>query len=142
MKGSKKQSSSSEFSAPGIDLGLLDRLLSYMSKHGLEEFEYSHGDLHIRLKKAIALPIAAASRVLPVTSEIPLPGAPVPAEVSTTESASTAAYESSTSAPPATQRDDLYVIKSPIVGTFYAAPNPEAQPFVKVGDTVEAGQTV
>jgi len=35
-----------------------------------------------------------------------------------------------------------HVIKSPIVGTFYASASPEAQPFVRVGDFVEAGQTV
>ena len=37
---------------------------------------------------------------------------------------------------------DEHIIKSPIVGTFYAGPSPEAGPFVKVGDHVEAGQTV
>jgi acetyl-CoA carboxylase biotin carboxyl carrier protein len=115
MKGSKKQSQGSEFSVPGIDLAQLERLLSFMSEHGLEEFEYAHGDLRIRLKKAIA-----------------------PAS----ESAPPAASESSASAPPTSSADDLHVIKSPIVGTFYAAPNPEAGPFVKLGDTVEAGQTV
>jgi acetyl-CoA carboxylase biotin carboxyl carrier protein len=41
--------------------------------------------------------------------------------------------------PPAEQ---LHIIKSPIVGTFYAGASPEAGPFVKVGDAVEAGQTV
>jgi acetyl-CoA carboxylase biotin carboxyl carrier protein len=142
MKGSKKQSQSSEFSVPGLDLEQLDRLLSFMSKHGLEEFEYAHGDLRIRLKKAIAPASAAPSRALPATSEIPVPGTPAHAEAVTLDSASTAASESSTPATPASPADDLYVIKSPIVGTFYAAPNPEAEPFVKVGDTVEAGQTV
>ena len=58
------------------------------------------------------------------------------------ESASVAVSESSTPVPPAAPADDLHVIKSPIVGTFYAAPNPEAGPFVKVGDMVQAGQTV
>src|ERR1700729_1837730 len=53
MKGSKKQRQESELSVPGVDLGQLERLLSFMSEHGLEEFEYAHGDLRIRLKKAI-----------------------------------------------------------------------------------------
>ena len=34
------------------------------------------------------------------------------------------------------------MIKSPIVGTFYSAPSPEAPPFVKVGDVIQAGQVV
>jgi acetyl-CoA carboxylase biotin carboxyl carrier protein len=37
---------------------------------------------------------------------------------------------------------DEHIIKSPIVGTFYAGPSPDAGPFVKVGDSVQAGQTV
>src|SRR6266851_3158466 len=142
MKGSKKQSQGPEFSVPGIDLGQLDRLLSFMSKHGLEEFEYAHGDLRIRLKKASAPSSAPPSRALPAAPEIALPGTPARAEAATVESASTAASEPSAPPPRASPADDLHVIKSPIVGTFYAAPNPEAQPFVKVGDTVVAGQTV
>jgi acetyl-CoA carboxylase biotin carboxyl carrier protein len=71
-----------------------------------------------------------------------LPGTPVPSVAAPSEAVSTVASESSAAAPPPSAADDLHVIKSPIVGTFYAAPNPEAGPFVKVGDTVEAGQTV
>jgi acetyl-CoA carboxylase biotin carboxyl carrier protein len=37
---------------------------------------------------------------------------------------------------------DEHIIKSPIVGTFYAGPSPDAGPFVKVGDSVQSGQTV
>src|ERR1700681_2182889 len=142
MKGSKKQPQSTELSVPGIDLGQLERLLSFMSEHGLEEFEYAHGDLRIRLKKAVAPPSAAPSRALPAASEVALPGTPARAEVPSADSAPEAAPESSTPVPAASPADDLHVIKSPIVGTFYAAPNPEAGPFVKVGDMVEAGQTV
>src|SRR5438309_768723 len=142
MKGSKKQSQGSEFSVPGMDLGQLERLLSFMTQHGLEEFEYAHGDLRIRLKKAATPPSAAPSRTLPVATEIALPGTPARAEAAVSESVPPAVSESATPAPMASPADDLHVIKSPIVGTFYAAPNPEAGPFVKVGDTVKAGQTV
>jgi acetyl-CoA carboxylase biotin carboxyl carrier protein len=142
MKGSKKQSQGSDFSVPGIDLAQLERLLSFMSEHGLEEFEYAHGDLRIRLKKAIAPPVATPTRALPAAREMALPGTPAPSLAAPSESVPPAASESSASAPPTPAADDLHVIKSPIVGTFYAAPNPETAPFVKVGDMVEAGQTV
>ncbi len=66
MKGSKKQPPGSDISVPGVDLGQLERLLSFMSEHGLEEFEYAHGDLRIRLKKAIPQPAAAPVLALPV----------------------------------------------------------------------------
>jgi len=51
------------------------------------------------------------------------------------------------SLPPATspapaEAEGLHVITSPIVGTFYRAPNPDAQPFVKPGDEVEKGKTL
>jgi acetyl-CoA carboxylase biotin carboxyl carrier protein len=143
MKGSKKQSQSSEFSVPGVDLGQLEQLLFFMSKHGLEEFEYAHGDLRIRLKKAITPPSPSASRALPAASEISVPGTPAQIAHAVTETAPAAASEPSSSASPASPpADDLHTIKSPIVGTFYASPNPESQPFVKTGDMVEAGQTV
>jgi acetyl-CoA carboxylase biotin carboxyl carrier protein len=142
MKGSKKQTHSAEISVPGIDLGQLERLLSFMSEHGLEEFEYAHGDLRIRLKKATAPSISAPSRALPAASESSVPAMPTRTEATRTESASTVVSEASAAPPPAVPADDLHVIKSPIVGTFYAAPNPESGPFVKVGDTVQAGQTV
>jgi acetyl-CoA carboxylase biotin carboxyl carrier protein len=141
MKGPKKQNQSTEISVPGIDLGQLERLLSFMSEHGLEEFEYAHGDLHIRLKKAAASASSAASRAMPAVSAAGLPAMPARAEATRAESEPVAA-EHAAPAPAAAPADDLHVIKSPIVGTFYAAPNPESGPFVKVGDTVQAGQTV
>jgi acetyl-CoA carboxylase biotin carboxyl carrier protein len=142
MKASKKHSRSSEFSVPGVDLGQLERLLSFMSEHGLEEFEYAHGDLRIRLKKAITPSSAVPSRALPASSEIVLPGTPAPAAPTVAEAAPTEASEPSTPTQPASPADGLYIIKSPIVGTFYAGPNPGAGPFVKMGDLVAVGQTV
>ncbi len=59
-----------------------------------------------------------------------------------------AASEFGTEAPPHAEprapesADELFIIKSPIVGTFYSAPAPNAPPFVKVGDTVEIGQVL
>ena len=142
MKGSKKQSVGSEFTVPSVDLGQLERILSFMSQHGLEEFEYAQGDVKIRLKKAFAQPGSAPvlALPLPVAPAAVVPGLPtqaappVPAAVPQSSSVPT-------QAPPAATDED-HIIKSPIVGTFYAAPSPETAPFVRVGDFVEAGQTV
>jgi acetyl-CoA carboxylase biotin carboxyl carrier protein len=138
MKGSKKQRRESEFSVPGVDLGQLERLLSFMSEHGLEEFEYAHGDLRIRLKKAITPPSAPPNWALP-----PAP-AHVSAQVSGTASAPAAEAPPVGGAEPTPPEpvEEQHIIKSPIVGTFYAGPNPGADPFVRLGDMVEAGQTV
>jgi len=140
MKGSKKQPTGSDFSVPGVDLGQLERLLSFMSEHGLEEFEYAHGDLRIRLKKAIQQPSAAPVLALPVAQTAAPQGIQAQAPPIAPQTAVEAGAGPSQPAPiPAA---DEHIIKSPIVGTFYAGPSPDAGPFVRVGDFVEAGQTV
>ena len=111
-----------------------------MSEHGLEEFEYAHGDLRIRLKKATASASATPSRALPSASQTSVPSTPAHPESMRAEPEPAVAEQAAL--PAAVRADDLHVIKSPIVGTFYASPNPESGPFVKVGDVVQAGQTV
>jgi len=141
MKGSKKQPAGSDISVPGVDLGQLERLLSFMSEHGLEEFEYAHGDLRIRLKKAIPQPSAAPVLALPMAQaaappQVILAQVPPNAPQTAPQAGSGPAQPAPAAAP------DEHIIKSPIVGTFYAGPSPDAGPYVRVGDFVEAGQTV
>jgi acetyl-CoA carboxylase biotin carboxyl carrier protein len=66
---------------------------------------------------------------------VPAVGAPSPAS---------AAASTATGAPEGADDDEagLHEIASPIVGTFYRAPNPDADPYVRVGDFVERGQTL
>jgi acetyl-CoA carboxylase biotin carboxyl carrier protein len=146
MKGSKKPPAASDISVPGVDLGQLERLLSFMSEHGLEEFEYAHGDLRIRLKKAIPQPSPSAAPVLalPVAQAAAAPHVILAQPPATaTQTAAQSGTEPAQGAPAtATVPADEHIIKSPIVGTFYAGPSPDAGPFVRVGDFVEAGQTV
>jgi acetyl-CoA carboxylase biotin carboxyl carrier protein len=140
MKGSKKQPVGTDFSVPGVDLGQLERLLSFMSEHGLEEFEYAHGDLRIRLKKAIPQQGNTPVLALPVAQVAAPQGILAQAPSNAPQTAAQAGTGPSQPATPAAA--DEHVIKSPIVGTFYAGPSPDAGPFVRVGDFVEAGQTV
>ncbi len=143
MKSSKKPSQASELPVPGVDLGQLERLLSFMTEHGLEEFEYAHGDLHIRLKKAVAPGAGSQTRALLSPAELAGGGSPQyqqPAAGSSVPAPTQAHTVAPAPAPP--PAEELHVIKSPIVGTFYAAPNPDSAPYVKVGDTVQAGQTI
>ena len=101
-----------------------------MTEHNLEEFEYSRGDLRIRLKKPGANTLVAVPRP---TAEIIVPGA-LTAPVAERPEASTDAEIHG--------GEDLFLVKSPIVGTFYASPSPGAEPFVKVGMHVDSGQTL
>jgi acetyl-CoA carboxylase biotin carboxyl carrier protein len=142
MKGSKKQPEGSEISVPGVDLGQLERLLSFMSEHGLEEFEYAHGELRIRLKKAVTQPATAPVLALPVAHVAAPQLIPAQPPSVAPQTAAQTGSEPAQPAPGATPAADEHLIKSPIVGTFYAGPSPDAGPFVKVGDHVEAGQTV
>lgn len=128
-----KKTSSSEPAIPGVEFGQLERLLDFMALHGLEEFEYEHGGLRIRLKKASALGNSA-----------PRPSA-APQSLPTQPPSSTSAPAAAEVGPPASApapAEDLHMIQSPIVGTFYSAPSPGAPPFVKPGDIIQAGQVV
>ena len=115
----------------GVDLNEVERLLSFMKKHGLEEFEDQQGDVHIRLRKASSAPVAAGWA--------PAAGSPPPRV-----EAAAAAPQVTGLGSAAEEASDagLHVIKSPIVGTFYAAPGPDAGPFVSPGARVEAGQVL
>lgn len=118
----------------GVNLTEIERLLAFMETHGLEEFEYQQGDIHIRLKKAAsganAAPTATPSFATSVPTSAPIAAEP-PAAV---------AHAHTVPVPAATE--DLHVVKSPIVGTFYASPSPDADAYVTVGSRVESGQVL
>jgi acetyl-CoA carboxylase biotin carboxyl carrier protein len=126
MKRKKASKSSGGGSSAGPDIEQIEKLLKKMAEHNLEEFEYSRGELRIRLKKPSVGALLAAPRTAAMP-EIIVAG--------TSPAAGTAASE-----PRSTE--DLHLVKSPIVGTFYASPSPGAEPFVKIGGYVEDGQTL
>lgn len=134
MKQKKKPSPGGGAPSANPDLNQIEQLLGYMAEHNLEEFEYSRGDLRIRLKKPAAGVVVTAPRAVAAPEIIvagDAHGGPV-----------TAAAPSGESHAAARGTEDLHLVKSPIVGTFYEAPSPGAGPFAKVGDSVEAGQTL
>jgi acetyl-CoA carboxylase biotin carboxyl carrier protein len=126
MRESRKKNSNTELGPPGVEFGQLEKLLDFMASHGLEE-------LRIRLKKA-----AASSNAVPRVAAPPqAPQSQAPVLEPATHSGAVAAPPSS-----AAPAEELHTIKSPIVGTFYAAATPGAPPFVKIGDQIQAGQVV
>ena len=139
-----KQKDTSQQTAPevsGVNLSEIESLLLFMEKHGLEEFEYQRGDLHIRLRKAAASGGGYRAVAGPdiVIAERPSGAASAPR---TPEGGASEALKAKDTGSDASRGDDLHVIKSPIVGTFYASPTPGAPPFVKAGDRVEQGQVL
>jgi acetyl-CoA carboxylase biotin carboxyl carrier protein len=111
--------------ADPIDARLVRRLADILTETGLSEIEVEHSGLKIRVAKTLT--------AAPMQMMHPAP-LPAPVAVSASATASSEAV-----APPRASGD---VINSPMVGSVYLQPEPGAEPFVKVGDTVAAGQTL
>jgi acetyl-CoA carboxylase biotin carboxyl carrier protein len=127
----KKTPQANNSGLPGLDLAEIERLLAFMNKHGLEEFEFARGNFRIALKRAGAGgTVSAASRK----------SAGRAAE--STDSAIAVETESTSAAAAPAAKENEHLVKSPIVGTFFNAPSPEAKAFVKPGDRVKAGQVI
>jgi acetyl-CoA carboxylase biotin carboxyl carrier protein len=110
----------------------LKELIEFLIEKDIAEFELERGDVKVKIKRA-GEHAAPPARVEMPYAAVTVPQAGAPAVVS------------SAAAPPpveAVPAEELHIVKSPIVGTFYEAPSPGAPPFVKVGDTVEVGQVL
>ena len=129
-KKTKKQAAEN-LSTPEIQQ--IEQLLEFMNEHNLEELEYSRGELRIRLRKPSTGVMLSSSRSGHVP-EIIVAGSGNQSEARILENSNAAAEPRSS--------EDLHLIKSPIVGTFYGSPSPGAEAFVKVGGYVESGQTL
>jgi acetyl-CoA carboxylase biotin carboxyl carrier protein len=104
-----------------FDVRKIRRLVELMKEHDLAELDLQQGEVRIQLRRACAaMPTAVGAA--PVVSVAAPPAAGPPAAESV--------------APSAEAVKGVTLIKSPMVGTFYAAPDPDSQPFVKVGDHV------
>ena len=122
--------------ASGVDLRELEHVLEFMGKHGLEEFEYERDSFRVRLKKA-------SHNSGPVLRSAIVPEIVIASPSAAPAAASAAPAAGRESSPAEAGRaEDLHMIKSPIVGTFYASPSPEADAFVRPGDRVKSGQVL
>jgi len=110
--------------ADAIDARLVRQLADILTETGLSEIEVERGDLKIRVAKTLVA--AAAVQV----------AAPAPAAAAAPAAPSAPAPD----AAPARRSGDT--VTSPMVGTVYLQPEPGAASFIKVGDTVQAGQTL
>ena len=132
------------------------QLIQAVSDSELTEFKYEEDGVKLSLKKTegkivqVQAPVAAPALVQAAPAVIPAAPGAVPAAQGTTPGTPSAAATPSAEAPAAgevsaTGADALpagNVVKSPLVGTFYAAPAEDAEPFVKVGDSVKEGQVL
>ena len=112
-----------------MDLRKLKKLIDLVQESGIAELEITEGEEKVRIARG------GASSVTPL-----LAGAPPAAVPAGTVVPPAAAPAAAAAAPePAAEG---HVVKSPMVGTFYRSPSPDAKPFVEVGATVKAGETI
>jgi len=111
-----------------VDLQEIRRIVELMNEHGLTLFDLSKNDFHLKLKKG---PDLEDLRGLFAS----MPAAPAAAAAAP----AVAAPAAGSPAPPALEGAE---ITSPMVGTFYRKPAPDAPNFVEIGSTVSIGQTV
>lgn len=119
-----------------MDLKLVKKLLDLISESEVDEVSIEEGEFKIKVKKTSDAPSPqpAMQYQLPQQPQAPQQ----PAQPQQTPAAETAGGEAEESDP----QPDGEIVKSPIVGTFYESPSPDADAFVKVGDHVDAGDTL
>jgi acetyl-CoA carboxylase biotin carboxyl carrier protein len=115
-----------------MDLDEIKKILDLMRENDLSEFELEQEGVKVRLRKNSGPQWSGHAPAMPVAAYAPPPPA-----------GSSAAAEPASSPLTAASEDvDLAIIKSPIVGTFYRAPDPESKPFAEIGQMVKTGQTL
>ena len=119
-----------------FDIDRIRRLVELMEEHDLHEIDLRQSEQRIRLCRGTEM-----SYVPPVA----MPSAPAPAPSQSTPLTPGPETASPARAPavvPEPVDEDIVIVKSPMVGTFYARANPDADPYVKIGDTVEPETTI
>ena len=114
-----------------IDLDWIRRLIDMVDDSGIDSLEISRFGTRVRIAKSPPVTVSAGV-------------APTAAHAASMVSDVAAAPAPADSAAPAPQPEDsdLAEVASPMVGTFYRAPAPDAPPYVETGDRVEKGQTL
>ena len=109
-----------------MDIRKVKKLIELLEESDVAEIEIHEGEESVRISRGSTAVVAPMAAPVAVT-----PAAPAPAAAPAT-------------APTATAEPEIqgHAVRSPMVGTFYSAPSPDASAFVKEGDTVSAGQTL
>ncbi|SAL56031.1 acetyl-CoA carboxylase biotin carboxyl carrier protein subunit [Caballeronia turbans] len=114
-----------------MDLRKLKTLIDLVSESGISELEVTEGEGKVRIvKNAAPVYMQAPQQYAP---QVQAPAAPQFAG---------AGEAGAPAAAPAAAAPQGHIVTSPMVGSFYRAPSPGADPFIQVGDTVKEGQTL
>ena len=111
----------------------IKELIEVVSQHGITDLEVERSGVKVRIRKE-GQPVVVGS--VPTHSTYAFPTGYPPAAPGTASPSPPAESVASN------EDEGLLNVRSPIVGTFYRAPNPDAEPFVKAGDMVEPGRVL
>jgi acetyl-CoA carboxylase biotin carboxyl carrier protein len=129
----------------GKDLQELRELVEFLKAAGIAEFEMERPDLKVGLKFLGAGAPAAgldAAQLAAVMAAAKGSGSAPAAPAAAAAPVSLAAAAAPAPVAPVDPYEGAHIVKSPIVGTFYDAPSPDAPPFVQVGDSVSVGKVL
>ncbi|HIY30939.1 MAG TPA: acetyl-CoA carboxylase biotin carboxyl carrier protein [Candidatus Mediterraneibacter avicola] len=115
-------------------------LIKAVSDSELTEFKYEEDGVKLSLKKTSDKIVQVQAPAAPVIAPPVMPAAPAPVPAAAPVSAPAGAEAPAEASAEGEVKGN--VVKSPLVGTFYAAPAEDADPFVKVGDSVKEGQVL
>jgi len=116
-----------------MDLRKLKKLIDLVQESGIAELEITEGEEKVRIARGGAVGVTPLAAAAPPTAAAAPAGGAAPA------AAAPASVAAAAEPPPGAEG---HVVKSPMVGTFYRSPSPEAKPFIEVGGTVKEGQTI
>lgn len=114
----------------------LKELIEFLIEKDIAEFELERGDVKVKVKRGAIVAAASAAPEVRYVSAPTVDPARGPVPISAPPSVDLPG------AAAAEPEENLHIVKSPIVGTFYEAPSPGAPPFIKVGDKLEVGQVL
>ena len=126
-----KRARNAQRPAASVNMDELRELIGLLRENGLAELELENEGFRVRLRRE-----SAASEPASYAAAPPPPPAPPPAPAATPSHPGTQATTA------ASHDQDLHIISSPIVGTFYRSPSPNAEAFVKIGSNVEPESVV
>ena len=116
--------------AASVNMEELRELIGLLRENGLAELELENEGFRVRLRRESTGYEATSAPLTSPPAPAPVTAAPAPAP------AATPAHPGTQASTAAAQDQDLHIIPSPIVGTFYRSPSPTADPFVKIGSNV------
>jgi acetyl-CoA carboxylase biotin carboxyl carrier protein len=115
----------------------LKELIEFLIEKDIAEFELERGDVKVRVKRA-----GEAHASVPDSRYYAVHSAPPQATPEFAAAPSQTPAPSAPVAPVPEPAEDLHIVHSPIVGTFYESPSPGSPPFVKPGDSITVGQVL